>query len=230
MRFFKFKRLTPKLAYIIGVFLGDGSYDEWGCQYIQWSIDKEFVETVRQYCQEFLGPLPQIRIVKNPTGNNRKPMYILCFGCKMFGEWLVKVTDGKRKVPDFIPKIVCEETKRFIEGYLDSEGYISRSKQHIPIRPGSFSCGFEATDAKVACQIAELLRLFGVKVTKQKSYATKHKICYVFHINLESFYKAGFKWGIVRKQQRLEEYMSLKTSTETVCSVPSKEGNDTVRS
>jgi hypothetical protein len=233
-RKFTFTKLTPELAYVLGVFFGDGDvsvphpYPKLQTFALD-SIDREFVEKTKKCCESFLdGPLPDIRTRPPAKKYGKHEYYRFQFGSVEFCNWLDRVTKHKTRVPDFIPRTKCPETKAFCEGFLDSEGCISESKKVRRNGNHDYTSGF-GNCGKFVFEIAKLFRLNGVQVSTGRPWKTKVGTpYYYFHINLRSFVQAGFGFVAKRKQERLERFKLRSFSpSETVHQAP--KGEDTVQ-
>jgi hypothetical protein len=209
-RSFKFTRLTPKLAYVIGTFLGDGSVDKCNNTYVQWSIDKDYVDAVRAYVQDYLGTLPEVKAIHDPK-KYKRIMYLLRFGSEDFCKWLLDITDDKRKVPDIIPRTKCEETKAFCEGFIDAEGWVSKSSKVVNVvtNTHAYRSGVCNNNYDLICTLEQLLPLQGVKVSGKSSKPTVNGISYTLDLNLKSLVAANFNFRIARKADRLKEYAAV---------------------
>jgi hypothetical protein len=213
-RFFKFTRWTPKLAYAVGAYLGDGSYDRWNQSYSQMSIDKEFLDEIRLILQEVLGSLPEVKKIIDPK-KYKKPIYHFGFCCKDFCEWLVSITENKQHIPKDIPRIPGLISKSLCEGFLDAEGWVSKSSESYN-KKGTFSfkCGFSCTDVDVVEAIAELLSVNGVTCHKWASKPTKNRIEYTYCINIRSFVRSGMRFHIMRKHNKMQEYLATVSTSK----------------
>ena len=129
--------LTKELAYLIGVYLGDGSVyiyqrkDGKGKNY--WfrlsCIDYDFIEETKR-CLEKTLPNRKFSVYKlKLTGRfkNERQQYQLVSRDKNIAEFLQSVTLNKKQVPPFLYDSSQEIQKSFISGLLDSEGWVQVS-------------------------------------------------------------------------------------------------------
>ena len=213
-RSFEFKKLTSKMAYVIGALLGDGSVTESGTIQL-FSIDKEFVECVKYYCESFLGTTPEIREYQfsKPGFYGKKTKgWMYEFDCIDFAKWFLEVTDNKKKVPNIIPVATCEETKYFCEGFLDAKGWVSKtSKVTSSLGTHWYDAGVCNKNLDLLNGVISRLELLGVahkKLTVIKS-ELNDKVEYVYGLPMASLCKGKINFRIKRKRERLEEYKNL---------------------
>lgn len=206
-RSFTFTGLTENLAYFIGSFIGDGHVDKRQFEYCQVSIDEDYLQIIRLYLQEFLGKLPTVKKIIDPK-KYKKATYIFRFGSYDFCQWLLTITDNKRKVPDIILHKKCPETKAFCEGFLDAEGWMSKSKSVVnpTTQTHAFRAGVCNNDLDVLDEVKNLLQLQGVIISGSGSKPTKNGINYTYDLNLKSLVNGGITYRINRKANNLREY------------------------
>ena len=207
---FVFTDLNPGLAYLLGVYLGDGSVDriftsrsvtEPSYYFKLGSIDRDFVEYVRLVCSKVVTPrVPEIRKCEKGNGG-KNDVYRFSLGCADFCRWLLAQCEGKSKVPDIIPRKESFLTKRFLEGIVDSEGYVSYQENH-----NWLMSGFAMTSSWTP-QIADLLLMQGVKIGKGTQYHTKQgTLVFSYRFNIRTYYEAGLQFHLARKHNRVLQY------------------------
>jgi len=218
VRSFVFEKLTPELAYVIGVYLGDGNVyaDQHQLRFQMCSIDKEFPEYVKQCIETFLPSLPEIR--QSFFKNVKSPVYVLCFDSTPFGNWLLKVTGCKGWIPREIPREKNILTRHFLEGFLDSDGFVRMNNDKRKNEKHRFEAGFGSVYPWVY-EFAHLMRLQGVNVRGPWKFQTRgHKVYVDYRVTVKTLIESGFQFHIKRKQQVLEEYKreQLTIPSETV--------------
>lgn len=217
---FVFFEWTPSLAYVLGMYLGDGRVDSTKQWFQVTSIDKDSLIYLREQASTFLNDLKEVKTKQ--WGCSKKPIHVFRIASVQFCNWLLEVTKNKTIVP--IPNEKCDITKSFLEGYLEAEGWVAISKKVYNSRQGihhRFHMGFAGTDLWVD-YIADLLCKQGVLVGKRQYCQIRKnwQKCIMYGINIKSFVNSGMKFHSARKQNRIDLYLKeqgLLTSTETVC-------------
>ena len=214
---FVFDTLNPGLAYLLGAYLGDGYVDrifttrsktEPSYYFKLGSIDKDFVEYVRLACQTVVAPnVPDIR----ETYEHKKTIYRFSLGCADFCRWLLEECNVKERIPLCIPKEKNMLTRCFLEGIIDSEGYVSYQENHNWLMSGF------AMTSKWTPEIADLLILQGVKIGKCTNYRTKRgTLVYSYRFNIRTFDSAGMRFHLARKHNKVLQYLKpSETTTQT---------------
>jgi len=204
-----FDKLTPELAYLIGVYLGDGCIDSTNRFRLK-VIDKDFVEYTAKCILDVCGDiLPVMETDENYTYKGKTKLvhnYYLQYSKNDFVNWLRSLSD-KETVPSIIPRTATLETKKFLEGLMDSEGWISMSRQ-IKFEKGThrWGIGIAATSGWIR-ESKDLFQKFGIRIHKEQTGVSRSgKILYSYGFNPCSFAYSGLKFNISRKQERLELY------------------------
>jgi intein/homing endonuclease len=225
--------LTKELAYIIGVYLGDGhTYiyhrkDRKSTHY--WfrlnCIDYDFLKETKR-CLNIIVPERQINIrpiKKSNKFKTERQQYQLMCRDKDLVEFLIGITFNKKKIPEFLLDAEIEIRKAFIVGLLDSEGWVQKSKRTDCSNGGQTQVGICNTEVWID-DVAKMMQRLGVKIGKRQIQKPKEskliqgkleKIRYMFQI--ESFIKSGLYFNIERKQSRLRDYnMALAKRDERI--------------
>jgi len=232
-RKFTFTILSKELAYLIGVYLGDGCVSK-GHPYKRYyrftleAIDLDFINKVKDSVEKTIGPIPIIRTHK-PRGYGKKDVHRLRFGSVEMCEWLVAITANKTKVPDIIPKNKCDITKSFCEGFLDSEGYVAKNKKPTKYFTMAYQVGFGCCSLFIK-DIVELLKLQGVIVNKcHEVILDNGSKFYKYTFNIKSVLEANIIFAAKRKSDRLQMYKEeyVKWPSETMHQTPT--GDDIVQ-
>ena len=213
----KFSSLTPELAYIVGVYLGDGFISTrcsitpgTAMRFGLRSIDKDFVEFTRDCILKTFGDDVPIRIsIEKYTYKNRTKdvkMYVLDYSKNSLCNWLLSLTSDKQIVPEVIPRRKCAETRFFLEGLLDSEGWIAVEKRRLVNNRHIFAIGIAACDSWIF-ESKSLFQKFGIVIKgTQETLLKSGKNIFTLRLNVKSFAASSLKFHIKRKQDRLEFY------------------------
>jgi hypothetical protein len=217
----KGEQLSPKtnaMAYLLGVYLGDGnvysrcmnahlSYKTFSLQV----IDKDFAVKTKE-CIELLGYTVNFgeyvrkkRIYYQVSCND----YILC-------NWLQLITNDKQEIPEefttskklMIPLLV---------GLFDSEGWVElgidrryKDKKHLRSRVG-FRCTSEWTH-----KVSRLLDLLTINHKFRKCDHKYSGFIYQITMSPKAFVDGDLYFSIERKQEKLEKAYNYITSSETI--------------
>jgi hypothetical protein len=205
-------------AYLLGVFLGDG------CVTTQLStnsghgvkrypvfrlntIDPEFAEATKAALEVFTDR--SIAIHSYNVSKSSKPNYDLRCGDPEICAHLLSVTDSKQSIPGFVFDVWSrDEQIAFIEGLMDSEGFVAERKAEITNR--RFYMGFKSCDVWVP-DFLRLLEVVGIrfgKVSQEVPRKVGYKVPTRFHIKMQSWIDAGATFRIHRKQRRVQEWAS----------------------
>ena len=213
--------MNKNLAYVLGVFLGDGSICSDKRTFMLQAIDLDFVERAASSLKKLSDNSIRITEENRLTTANRKVFSVRVSDVALCNE-LTGLTFGRNNIPiDFLFWDNLFQ-KEFISGVLDSEGYVSKTKIH------SYG-GQEVADVKIgigACDlwIYELHRFcqeVGIKVgviTREK--LKSGKIFAKFTFNKKSFIEKGLYFNIRRKQDRIENYKLLFPGSTTKRGIP----------
>lgn len=200
-------------AYILGVYLGDG----WIYQRTpnSWSfgletIDKEFAECTADRIEVLIGHRPNVRFRED------RKIWTLVSSGDVF-RIMKEDTAGKKFIPDYVKSWCRESQVAFIEGLMDSEGWIAkRTKGTISQYQMGFSCTSSWT-----YDFYNIVRSLGIQCGQPHILHAKEKQDVIsFTINLSSWCESEVKFNIARKQNRVNEYKlkMRRSSSTTVCS------------
>lgn len=196
-------------AYLLGVYLGDGcvtrpssrSAPERRCFKLN-TIDEDFAEAVKS-ALAILTDKP-VSICKHDVSKSSKPNYSLYCGCDEICATLVFDTAHKTRFPQFT---VRENTLAFIEGLMDSEGFVAANKNPTNRR---FYMGFKSCDPWVP-EFKQLMEFVGIRTGKLSTETPRkpgYKTPRRFHIKMQSWIDSGARFNIARKQSRVDEWAS----------------------
>lgn len=202
------------LSYVLGVYFGDGCVDvAWrnkdGTERKRFrlrAIDEDFVAFTSEQLKRAFNVEPT-HGVDNSKRFGKKTLHSVTVSQDGIGEYIQSIC-GKRTI---IPNIVysSEENKRaFIEGFLDSEGWVVIIAQEL----GRFylQIGVGAT-TEMIYEIAKLMTELGIKVGKIKTKRyPSGKILKSTLFNIESFLASGLRFNASRKQRKIDGYLQAR--------------------
>lgn len=216
--------MTKQLAYIIGVFLGDGTICSNGRTFNLQAIDKDFVENTANALKELSdNSVRMVEMNRLITANNK--VYAVYLNDVKFCKMLLRVTSDRKNLPIDFYKWNKDWQWELIAGLLDSEGYVAMSKFHIYNGRKVFDMriGIGATDTWLY-ELHRFFRLKGInvgKITREK--LKSGKIFAKFGFNKKSFIENGLYFKIFRKQQRIKNYKILFPGSTTIRGIPKTE-------
>lgn len=171
-----FKKWSHEMAYVLGFFLADGTFDitKRGGYYFGFNIaDKEILYDIRK----ILGS--EHKISERPVKSNESQSYRLQIGSKEMCEDLLKLGVSPRKTFQLsVPALPRQFVFDFIRGYFDGDGnvwfgYINKTRE----RPTFvMQITFTSGSAIYMQSLKNLLNEYGIKggalyVPKDKNYA-----------------------------------------------------------
>jgi hypothetical protein len=204
------------MAYVIGAYLGDGWTKSNG-EFSFFSIDKELVVCMKYYVESFLGPTPEIRerIYSSGFGGKGARGWLYSFGCTDFCTWLRDISCNKAKVPSIIPVDIGELSKNFCEGFLDTEGWVSKTKK-IKSNLGThwYRAGVCNTNLDLLNGVVARLLILGITHNKLTVIRRpdREKAEYIYNLSLKDLIKSRINFRTNRKRERLQEYRSLNVT------------------
>lgn len=195
-------------AYLFGVYLGDGCCSKFTRHYNFRIIseDGDVIERTMQIVNLLFNKNYHLISIKP----NKTYLYSFTVGSnKNLFDMLISETGYKTHLPEFVMNSDREIKAEFVAGLMDTDGYISSSKNKFGQQ--RFSLGF-VNSGDWLDQFIALLQSLGVKVgkktPKRKYRSVNEKDCYQININLRSFIERGLYFNCQRKQRTLEKYKS----------------------
>ena len=205
-----------EFAYVIGVYLGDGctSKSSSGHCFRLSVIDKDFAEKTAKCLSIILEKNIKVFEDKWPQTRGYKSNFVTQAHGTGFCTFIETETNHKKVIPDFIKNGTIDQKKSFIEGIMDSEGFVTihrDPKRKIP----RYQVGLAMCDNFVE-EVVEMMKLLGVIVLPRRTeirygFLPIHR----YTINNKSWINSGMKFSIARKQNRLAHYLELSKSSET---------------
>jgi len=202
-------------AYILGVYLGDGSVSKNGTSMVfrLGAIDKDFVDKTSELLQELTGKNANINQLREKRSIHQ-PYVTACYDRELCYH-LQEVTENKTVIPEFVKEWPIENKIAFVEGLMDSEGFVAENKRWEPARSRYFM-GYKSCDVWVP-DFIRILEEIGVKIGKvrqEKPRKEGYKVPTVFNIKIQSWIDSGCRFNIKRKQDRVDAWAACEPYTE----------------
>lgn len=213
--------MNKNLAYIIGVFLGDGTICSDKRTFCLQTIDRDFAEKTQKSIETLSKN--SVRLVERARKTKAdRTVYAVYASDVVLCRLLSGKTSGRKNLPiDFASwdKVLRDE---LISGLLDSEGYVSMTKVHVYNGEPCFDMkiGIGACDPWIY-ELHQFLQEVGIKVgaiTREKIKSGKIFAKFIF--NKKSFIDNKLYFNIFRKQQRIENYKILFPGSTTIRGIP----------
>lgn len=193
-------------AYLLGCYFGDASVFKRGNTYAYSfeCIDKEFIDKVANCLHDFINREVHTH---QRQGTNKYYLQVSSKDFKVF----VDDTAGCRYIPEYVYHWGDTLKREFLEGVLDSDGWISQRSN--PNGNTQWMMGY-GTTYSWTYDIKKMLQSFGVVCGKTREIPTKNKVQLSFTINLQSFIESGFKFNIIRKQTKVNAYREKRMKSQ----------------
>jgi len=213
---------TPELAYICGVYFGDGSIQDLGskCLFSLTTIDLDFAEYTRSCFEPFVGPLPGGISEYQDQRKGRSKTYIMRVHATEFCDFVQRACDRKQKLPEFVFDHISLK-KSFVEGFFDSEGWVAKSRAKISNPKSKYHNNF-VYRAGVGCtnplmiDIGKMMLELGLQINNlYTDVIPSGKTFYRYCLNMDSVVSSKLVSHIARKQNRINEYRASYVSPET---------------
>lgn len=198
-------------AYVLGVYIGDGCISKPKNTKNKWSlqlevIDKDFAEKFADCLEKLGGKVLRYYDYSYPSKPERLFHRVVCRNHDIIKTFL-RDTNNKTKIPEYVYKWNRENQIKFIEGIMDSEGFISQRTKIMENGLPSFMMGIKM-DFEILKQIRPIFQHLNIKTGKY----TMSK-CYVnvqtanLSINIMSWINSGAHFNIKRKEDRVKAYV-----------------------
>lgn len=209
------------MAYIIGVYLGDGSIGTNKRTFCLQTIDKDFVEKTFSDISTLTKNNPKVITMPRLTTAKRVVYGMYVTDVTLCNE-LKKITNNRNNLPIDFGKWARSLQLELISGLLDSEGYVSLYRDHIynSQRVFSMAIGIGATGTWLY-ELHQFLKenRMGVGVITREILKSG-KIYAKFSFNKKDFIANGLYFNIFRKQNRIEEYKKIFPGSTTTRGIP----------
>jgi DNA-binding transcriptional regulator WhiA len=191
-------------AYLCGVLLGDGFF---GCNgngthaYLMLkAVDRDFVEKFRDTIEKVTGKTYSVYSLKEEHPKH-KPLFLCkCYATELVAEFK-EITRDKSMIPNFIMDGDDTIKKSFLQGLMDSEGWITVILNSLKISNIALNFGNTASWTKDVC------RMFNeCGITTSKIYTKNQqekKALFWFSLDIMEYINAGMTFNIKRKRNRL---------------------------
>lgn len=212
MRISKCMKINKHLAYILGVYLGDGcAYKHNRNHKICLAVkDKEFIEKFQNEMSKIIKG-KKWKIYIDRTLKNKNPKFSLIYriviGNKQLFYWLKLVTQNKSIIPKEIIYSKREYVGQFLQGIVDSEGSIVQQNKNSKGKDKNwFTIRISGTE-KWFLKLNIILDILGIKHGGMKKFFRKERgyYEYMFNINARSYKQSGLTFNIYRKAKLLSK-------------------------
>jgi hypothetical protein len=212
--------ITPSIAYVIGVYLGDGWSD--GKRLCLRVCDKDFAQYFCDIVNKTFCRNLHVYVEKHAT-EKTSCVYGVELHHVVFCSWLEKVTNHKRRIPRAILEGNNEIIQGFLTGFFDSEGSVM-----------STGCG--SYNVRIQCvsrwmkQIEQLFNKIKIRTSGFRTFLTRcGTTCYSFDIYIKDLY--DFPISIRCKRDRVLWHRDNinPLHSETVRRVSHKLGSEIMR-
>lgn len=207
-------------AYVLGVYLGDGSVTEQDSgtrTFLLGSIDHDFTEATAEAFRELTDATVSVNGPYEPGKPGREFWQTYC-GCDELCTRLEEDTDGKQVIPDYVWDWPEEVKIAFIEGLMDSEGFVAQKTATPDVHNTnrSFYMGYKSCDPWVR-DFAELLADVGIrigKISEEEPRKPGYKTPVRFHVKMQTWVDSGARFNIARKQDRVDRWAACEPYSE----------------
>jgi len=199
------KSADKSLAYILGVYLGDGCVTRTRDGYPAFrlnTIDMDFADATKAAISDLSEY--GVSIHTHPVSKSSKPNHALRCGDPALCKRLVEETCGKQSLPAWIYDAPIEDRRAFVVGLMDSEGFVAaKTHTHTGRR---YYMGYKSCDVWVP-DFMRVLQSVGIKygkIGREKPRKPGYKTPTRFTIKMQSWVDSGCRFNIARKQDRVD--------------------------
>lgn len=201
--------LSKELAYLLGVYLTDGSITKDG-KFLLQVIDRDFADNVLSSIKK-IKPDCESRVPTrtNDASWNKKHQFCVSAGFTSWKTFFENQTGKKHHIPIIIWRAPLAIKKWFIAGVMDGDGYVATHRR--PNNDMQFTIGVGKIEDGWIMEFKELLEQMGVKTLKPYRWLTKNGVPFMtFNINTASFKEHGLFFTVNRKQDRIKLLRSVQ--------------------
>jgi len=216
--------MTKEFAYLLGVFLGDGSIAQNRTFELQ-TIDKDFAEYTLKRLEVCGRNVPSLKIANRKTSSG-STVYRIVLNDAVFCRSIRESCPDKEHLPIGFHEWSWDLQKEVIEGLMDSEGYVSKYHEHFA---GAHKV-YQMSVGIGACNgwLEELHTFFQKKQWKvgavNTSITSSGKEFFKFTFNKSDFLFRDLKFNIARKQKRLDDWrLKFLPGSTTLRGIPKTE-------
>jgi hypothetical protein len=199
------------LSYFFGAFLGDGCayfypFNENNRYGVMIScMDSEIVLRAYEDVHKAINDLRRGRIYNSLTKNGTLMFEVRWYSSE-FTEFVINATNNKEKIPDYIWHASKKAQLDMLAGLMDADGTVVAYERGRESRRLFYRLIFTGKKGFVR-QFADLCRVIGIKPVNIRQ-DSRDPFCYNFYLSIKSAVENGFKFHCVRKQEKLEAYIS----------------------
>ena len=167
------------------------------------AIDIEFVKKFQKTVELLTGKTYSVYKVDKGDGKNRQALYLCkCFARDLVAE-LVQTTNSKTEIPNFIKDGDDSVKLDFIQGLMDSEGYVTMSIS--PLKQWNVGIYLACTSSWMN-DVWHFFKDCGIKTSDFSRRVMKdgRKDVYWFKIDILDYIEKGLSFSMSRKRERLE--------------------------
>ena len=197
--------LKKELAYLLGVYLTDGSITD--KNFNLQVVDKDFAEHTLM-CLKVIIPRTKacLRKRKDNGGWNKQERFVIKVGMGDYADWFRQQTNNKHHLPLCIFNANDGLKRWFIAGVMDGDGWISKTRRPSPpsrINKFQYRIGVGGVEEGWIHEFRDLLLKMHVKCNKIERVITKNGKWFCrFNVNPKTFFDNKLFFTIKRKQDR----------------------------
>lgn len=195
------KKLSPKLAYILGVVYGDGHVSVKQRKVILSVVDKDFALTFKNNIENWSGFKARfyVRIIKTDDKvRNRKPQYC-CY---------IDSIEASKFIKNFDLELLTNSgdvlKRNFIRGFFDREGYASKYEINIANTDKGLS--------EFVSNLLTSLRISNSIISRTSFSKLSNKDITMYQIRIiregRKIFSKTINSSLKRKQERLERFIN----------------------
>lgn len=196
--------ITKDIAYLLGVYLSDGSIS--ACNFQLQVTDKDFADRTMEVLRRLVPTTKAyVRVRNERTSWNKSDRYVIKVGIGELAKVFVRETNSKHHIPFDMFNAQDGIKREFIAGIMDGDGWISMAKRPYDIGKYQYRIGIGGVEEGWIYEFHQLLQSMGVKCGKLDRSKTDKGTPFVrFHVRPKTFFDAGLYFTIERKQKRCE--------------------------